>query len=428
MSRKLSINFEKHKDCPACPLASYGYKQQLEHKKELVMNSFLEEGFDPSMISKVLKPTKASPIATGYRNKAKWVLRTDANGTIHMGVYRPGTHDLADIRDCLAHAPQINEISKQILNLLTKYKVYCEPDDLSKPALRYLIVRYSFFQKAFVLVFVSNQKEVSGLKEVFEDVKNLPIAKSIKAIVQNINDDQTNVLLGEANRFVLRAGELVEKLGSFKVPVGPLSFLQVNSMQASNLYKRVEKLLSGEHYSTGLDLYGGIGLMAMHASSYTDTVLSVEEMGSAALEGMTAARRNKVSNVLYFCGDALEGLKTFHGEWGVPEWIILNPPRRGCEEDVLREVAKKMPSKIVYVSCNPRTLARDLLFLMELGPGLRIKTIEPFDMFPQTAHVETVVLLENTRFQSQVHPSETEFVKNAEPGTRRKKRNPKVIN
>jgi len=428
MSRKPAIDFEKHKDCPACPLAAYGYKQQLDFKRELVMNSFLEEGFDPSLIAKVLKPTKASPLAVGYRNKAKWVLRTDPAGEIHMGVYKPGTHDLADIRDCLAHAPAINEISQFIHGLLTEYHVHCEPDDLTKPALRYLIVRYSFFQKAFVLVFVSNQKEVPGLREVFEKLQKSPFAKSIKALVQNINNDRTNVLLGEANRFILRSGELVEKLGSFKVPVGPLSFLQVNSVQASNLYKRVEKLLTPDKvaYATGLDLYGGIGLMAMHASSFTETILSVEDMGSAALEGMTAARRNKISNVLYFCGDALEGLKTFHGEWGVPDWIVLNPPRRGCDEAVLREIAKKMPAKIVYVSCNPRTLARDVLLLLEYAPGLKLRTLEPFDMFPQTAHVETIALLENTWFRSQ--SVETEIVKEGRSTTKRKKRSTKVLN
>lgn len=426
MTRKSALDFEKHKDCPACPLAAYGYKEQLAFKRELVMNSFLEEGFDPSMISKVLKPTKPSPIATGYRNKAKWVLRTQRDGNIDMGVYKPGTHDLADIRDCLAHAPQINELSKKIHALLTKYKVFCEPDDLAKPALRYLIVRYSFFQKAFVLVLVSNQKEVPGLKEVFEDIQKLPEAKSIKAIVQNINNDRTNVLLGEANRFVSRSGELIEKLGAFKVPVGPLSFLQVNSAQASYLYRRVEKLLAGDFYDTGLDLYGGIGLMAMHAAAFTETILSVEEMGSAALEGMTAARRNKVGNVLYFCGDALEGVKTFHSEWGVPSWIVLNPPRRGCDEEVIREIAKKMPAKLVYVSCNPRTLARDILNLMELGTGLKIKTIEPVDMFPQTAHVETIVLLENSRFRAQ--SPESEFVKDEARPVKRKKRTTKVIN
>lgn len=427
MARKPLLDFEKHKNCPACPLASYGYKQQLQFKQELVMNSFLEEGLDPSMIRKVLKPTKPSPIATGYRNKAKWVLRTDSRGDIHMGVYKPGTHELADIRDCLAHAPQINELSQFVLSLLNEHKVHCEPDDLSKPALRYMIVRYSFFQKAFVLVFVSNQKEVPGLPEVFEKLQKIANSKSIKAIVQNINNDRTNVLLGEANRFVSRSGELIEKLGAFKVPVGPLSFLQVNSAQASNLYRRVEKLLSGRAYSTGLDLYGGIGLMAMHASAFTETILSVEEMGSAALEGMTAARRNKISNVLYFCGDALEGLKTFHSEWGVPDWIVLNPPRRGCEEEVLREIAKKMPSNILYVSCNPRTLARDIVFLMEHGPGLKIKTIEPFDMFPQTAHVETIVMLENP-WQGSRSGENDDYVKEVKPNAKRKKRHSKVLN
>ena len=118
-------------------------------------------------------------------------------------------------------------------------------------------------------------------------------------------------------------------------------------------------------------------------------------MGSAALEAITAARRAKLGNVLQLCSDAADGIKTFHEEFGVPDWVILNPPRKGCDPDVLRLLAEKMPGKIIYVSCNPKSQARDLALLMRWNPSLRLKSLEPVDMFPQTLHVESIAYLEN---------------------------------
>ena len=136
--------------------------------------------------------------------------------------------------------------------------------------------------------------------------------------------------------------------------------------------------------------------MAMHLASSTEKILSVEEVGPAALEGVTAARRNKIHNVLQLCADAHEGVLTFHKEWGKPDWVVLNPPRKGCEPRVLEALLQRPPKKIVYVSCGPKSLARDLKYLTEEGP-YRLLTLEPVDMFPQTAHVECVALLEEKK-------------------------------
>jgi 23S rRNA (uracil1939-C5)-methyltransferase len=158
----------------------------------------------------------------------------------------------------------------------------------------------------------------------------------------------------------------------------------------------VKELLGKGPYKQGLDLYSGVGIMAMHLAASTDKILSVEEVGPAALEGVTAARRNKIHNVLQLCADSYDGVMTFHKEWGRPDWVVLNPPRKGCEQPVLDALLEKAPGKIVYVSCGPKSLARDLKHLTEKG-SYRIVALEPVDMFPQTAHVECIALLEEKK-------------------------------
>ncbi len=372
------------------------YKEQLEIKRSMIAAAYAEEGFDGTMVTRVLKAVRPSPKTLAYRNKAKWILQRSADGTLKMGIYRAGTHEVVDIPTCSVHAPEINEISAYIKQLVQKHEVpvlkFGQVFE-GQAVLRYVIVRYSFREKKLLCVFVSGTQNVSGLQELVTDLLQ-KFQSRLSTVVQNINDGEGNVLLGEANRYHFKKSELTESLGSFRVPVGPLSFIQVNSSQASYLYKRVSQLLKG-HHRQGLDLYSGVGLMAFHMASNTDQILAVEEVGSAALEAITAARRGKLNNVLQLCSDAVDGIKTFHEEFGVPDWVILNPPRKGCDPDVLRLLSEKVPEKLVYVSCNPRTQARDLALLMRWQPSLRLKSLEPVDMFPQTLHVESIAYLEN---------------------------------
>lgn len=382
--------------CEGCPLIGTPYPRQLEIKFERVRSSFLNAGFDPGLIDPILKKTRPSPLTLGYRNKAKWILDKDSKGNIVMGMYKPGTHQVINMPNCAVHAPVINEFSSYIRQKLEENSVPVGPHlNPHEPALRYLIVRYSFREKKLLVVFVSTAAKVPGLDRVIQSIDENEIwKKQVVSIVQNINADQGNVLLGEANKFFKRAGELTETMGPFRVPVGPLSFLQVNSLQANFLYKRVKEILGKGPFEAGLDLYSGVGLMAMHMASTTKRILAVEEVGPAALEAITAARRNRVGNILELCGDALEGIQTFVNEWGTPGWVILNPPRKGCDERILTALAQKPPKKLVYVSCNPQTLARDLGLLLNENRGFILKSIEPVDMFPQTEHTECIAYLE----------------------------------
>jgi 23S rRNA (uracil1939-C5)-methyltransferase len=382
------------KDCGGCPLIRYDYKEQLARKRAKVRDAYLQTGYAEDWLDSLLKKTRPSPVTLGYRNKAKWILQPDEKGLLKMGIYYPGTHEVVDIPKCSVHAPAINELSGFIKQKLIDFEVPCGVPVGGNPTLRYLIVRYSFREKKLLTVFVSSAPKVPNLEKVFESVAK-EYGDKVVAMVQNINDDSGNVLLGEANRFQRKQGELTETMGRFRVPVGPLSFLQVNSAQASYLYRRARELLGKGPFKAGLDLYSGVGLFAFHMADTTEKILAVEEVGPAALEGITAARRNRIGNVLQLCADAFEGITTFVSEWGHPDWVVLNPPRKGCDPGVLQALLQRPPAKLVYVSCNPVTQARDIRILMEACPSLELKTVEPVDMFPQTDHVEVIAYLVN---------------------------------
>ncbi len=394
-------------NCEGCPFIGKPYPEQLKFKRDSVVNSFIDAGFDPKWTQRTVKPTRSSPLTLRYRNKAKWILEK-IDGEIHMGMYRPGTHEILNMPFCAVHSDAINELSHFIKENFIKFDVPVGPLDMKKPTVRYLIVRYSFREKKLLVVFVTTALNINGLDRVVKAIEESEVwSKKVVSLVQNINADSGNVLLGEANKFLKKSSELTETMGPFRVPVGPLSFLQVNSLQASYLYKRVKELLGSGPFEKGLDLYSGVGLMAMHMSQSTQRILAVEEVGPAALEAITAARRNKIQNILELCGDAIEGIQTFVNEWGTPDWVILNPPRKGCDEKVLAAITTKSPRKLVYVSCNPQTLARDLQILLNGSPGMEIKAIEPVDMFPQTPHTECLVLVENKALPTEKKRSET---------------------
>lgn len=382
------------KDCGGCPLIRYDYREQLARKRAKVRDAYLQTGYAEDWLDSLLKKTRPSPVTLGYRNKAKWILQTDEKGVLHMGIYYPGTHDVVDIPHCAVHAPAINELSAFIKSKLIEFEVPCGVPKGTKATLRYLIVRYSFREKKLLTVFISSAFKVPNLDKVFAALEK-EWGDKVVAVVQNINDDSGNVLLGEANRYQKKKSELTETMGKFRVPVGPLSFLQVNSAQAGYLYRRARELLGKGPFKAGLDLYSGVGLFAFHMADITEKVLAVEEVGPAALEGITAARRNRIGNVLQLCADALEGISTFVSEWGHPDWVVINPPRKGCDPGVLKALLQRPPTKLIYVSCNPMTQARDLRLLMEAHPSLELRTIEPVDMFPQTDHVEVIAYLVN---------------------------------
>jgi 23S rRNA (uracil1939-C5)-methyltransferase len=231
-----NIPCEHWPNCQGCPLVNRPYPEQLKIKFEKVLSAFVDAGFSEKQVSHLMRPTRSSPLTLGYRNKAKWILEPDSEVGVRMGMYKPGTHDVMHMPNCAVHAPEINRVSEFIRNHLIEFQVPVGAHEGNEPRVRYLIVRYSFREKKLITVFVTSTEKVPGLEKVFAKLGADPEwSKKCVAIVQNINADAGNVLLGEANRYYKKSGELTETMGPFRVPVGPLSFLQVNSLQASYL-------------------------------------------------------------------------------------------------------------------------------------------------------------------------------------------------
>jgi len=224
------------KDCGGCPLIGFDYKEQLKKKSDKILKASLPRD-SKKRNQRHPQADQSFAQTLGYRNKAKWILQPDMKGRLKMGIYQPGTHEVVDIPHCAVHAPEINEFSNFVKTELSRLGVRCGPDlkPNGAPQLRYMIVRYSFRDKKIMAVFVTSAAKVPHLEEVFAGIQE-KFGNRVLAVIQNINADSGNVLLGEANRFVRKTGELSETFGRFRVPVGPLSFLQVNSFQASYLY------------------------------------------------------------------------------------------------------------------------------------------------------------------------------------------------
>lgn len=382
--------------CSGCPEMHRNYADQLVHKQSLVRDAFLGEGFDEGNLAKVLKSCVSSPKTLRYRNKAKWVVSSSVSDEqeIIAGIYAQGTHDVVPIPNCVVHGPRINEMTEflRVEMIKRKIPVFCSRRGVE--GVRHIIVRYSFHQKKSLVVIVTSQKNVADLGEWVQGFVE-QFRSELVGVVQNINSSAGNAVLGAKNKYLYHKGELVEKFGPFSVVVGPLSFLQVNSFTAELIYKKVKKLIGKGPHRFGIDLYSGIGLMGMHLAAQTERILAIEELQAASEAGAVSARRNGIQNIETQCGDVAKILNPKQLSSRNVDWLILNPPRKGCDKIVLKKVAELGPKKIVYVSCNPATLARDCELLSQ--NGFTLKVVEPHDMFPQTAHVETVVLLERAK-------------------------------
>lgn len=379
--------------CGACPQMHKPYLEQLGYKKSLVNDAFLASGFTKSDLATVLKDCVSSPKTFAYRNKAKWVLSSQ-NGSLAAGIYAQGSHDVVPIPNCVVHGPRINELTEFLRRKIVELNIPVYSAESPMPGIRYAIVRYSFFQKKSMLVLVTSQQKIPGLSELVSEFVE-KFQSELVSVVQNINKSSGNAVLGSKNKYLFNQGELLEKFGPYSVLVGPLSFLQVNTSMAEVIYKKVKSLIGKGPHKIGIDLYSGMGLMGMYLAKQTERVIAIEELRAASEAGLVSARRNGITNIHALCGDVMELLDPSQFPSGAVDWLVLNPPRKGCEKGVLKKVSQLAPRRLVYVSCNPKTLARDCQVLLK--EGFQLKTVEPYDMFPQTEHVETVVLLERAK-------------------------------
>lgn len=328
-----------------------------------------------------------SPRAFGYRNQAKLVARRTQRGLL-LGIYKPGTHQVVDIRECPVHHPLIPQILTRAAALIEQLEVPTYDERNHSGVLRYLVVRVSNWAKRAQVIVVTYPRSWPRQTALLRALERVP---GVESVVHNINESPGNVILGPENRPVGRVATLTERVGDWKLASHAGAFLQANIPVARKLYDHAvaEAQLGPEDIVT--DLYCGVGALTFFLATRARTVFGIEESPVAVPDAKANVRLNGFHNVRFQCAAAADGLAELAQRLPRIDVVTLNPPRKGADAATRSAILAASPRRIVYVSCDPRTLAHDLDWFAE--HGYRTERLQPYDMLPQTEHIECVATL-----------------------------------
>ena len=299
------------------------------------------------------------------------------------------SHQIIPIENCFIQTTISKQIAECIINFMKENSIEPYDEKMQKGTIRHIIVKVGMKTNEIMCVIVTNQRKIKNedllVKHLLEQFPN------IKTIVKNINDKNTNVILGKENNVLYGKGYIKDKLGDFTFKISPLSFYQINPVQTEKLYNKAIELAKLTGKEVIFDLYCGIGTIGIFASKYAKKVYGIEIVEEAVEDAKENAKLNNIKNIEFLSGDVEEKLDILlYKNKIIPDVIIVDPPRKGLDEKTIQNLIKIKPEKIIYISCNPATLIRDLSKLEE---NYSIKQIQPFNFFPFTSHVECVTVL-----------------------------------
>lgn len=381
---KCNIN----KRCGGCKLQHSTYKEQLNFKFERVKDCITKIG---KLDSSIVKFPLGMEEPWRYRNKVQLPIGM-VNGEIKIGFFAPRSHEIIDMETCLIQdevADKVVELTRQWIkkNNIKPYNVDGNYDETG--ILRHIMIRRGFTTNEVMVVLVTNGKNLSNKDEFVQlIVDNIP---GIKSIIQNINSKPTNVILGQECITLWGKPTITDYIGDFKFNISPLSFFQVNPTQTEVLYGKALEYAKLTGDETIFDAYCGTGTITLFLSQKAKKVYGVEIIPQAIENANINAKENNVTNVEFFVGESEVVIPDLINKGVKADVIVVDPPRKGCDVKLLNSITNIYAEKIVYVSCDPSTLARDLAILEE--NGYKTLEVQPVDMFPQTAHVECVALL-----------------------------------
>lgn len=374
---------EVFKMCGGCSFAHIKYDDELKSKEQKVKDAFERIGG----LSPEFAPIIPSPETVRYRNKAQYPVKRE-NGILNIGFYAKKSHRVIDGGDCLLQPVEFTEIIEIFRKWINNNNITVYSETTNKGLLRHIYLRKAFATDEIMVCAVINGKTLPEAEQLLEQLKAI---NGFKTLVVNINRENTNVVLGNECYSVYGDGYITDILCGVKIKISPLSFYQVNRNGAERLYTKAAEYASLTGDEDILDLYCGTGTIGLSMADKVKSVIGVEIIPEAIEDARVNAELNNIKNARFICGDASEAAEKLKNEGITPQVIILDPPRKGCAEELLKTVAQIHPQKIVYVSCDPATLARDCARLLNLG--YEVKEVTPVDMFPRTNHVESVALL-----------------------------------
>src|SRR5690554_3509786 len=372
---------EYYYKCGGCQLQHLNNEGQKKFKQEKVEE--LLSGFAP------VNPIISMDYPFYYRNKSHFTFQKNRNRKIIAGMYEENSHRIVDLDRCIIQDDTTNKINATIKSMLVSFKLEPYNEDTKTGFLRHVLIRTGFTSKQVMVVLVTASSMFPSKNNFIKAL--LKKHPEITTIVQNINDRKTSMVLGQKEVVLFGKGFIVDELNGFKFKISPSSFFQINPTQTEKLYQVAINAADLQKDDVVLDAYCGTGTIGIFASNYVKSVIGVELNKDAIRDAITNAKLNNVKNIWFENADASDFMVQLVNDKVKIDVVILDPPRSGSDERFIRALSMLNPKKIVYVSCNPQTQARDLL-LFEKN-GYKVQSIQPVDMFAHTYHVETIVLM-----------------------------------
>mgnify|MGYP005753901421 FL=1 len=383
------VDCNTYKRCGGCNLRHVKYEETLKMKQNAVQ----------SLVNKTLKNKLQVKETVGmenplhYRNKAQYPIGINKQGEPVIGVFANRTHEVIPIDNCLIQNKKSEEIAKFIIEFIKEKNISIYDEKTGKGLVRHIVTKVGIKTGEIMCVIVINGHKIPNESELVENLKTR--YPEIKAIVKNINIKNTNVILGQENINLYGNGYIEDILGEYKFKISPLSFYQVNPVQAEKLYNLGVSMAEITKNDVVFDLYCGIGTISLFMSKFAKKVYGIEIVEEAVKMAKENAESNNVSNTEFFAGDVEIVLDDLINNKGIKADVVMfDPPRKGLDKKSIENILKIKPKKIVYISCNPATLIRDLA---DFENEYDIKTIIPVDMFPYTSHIECVSVLQHKK-------------------------------
>ena len=383
---RVDVDCNTFNKCGGCSLRFTNYKNTLEMKKEAVLSVFKKNYGKEIEIDELIGMDNPY----NYRNKLQYPIGMDLNGNPVMGVFRERTHEIIETPCCLIQNKEAEEVALFIYDFVKNNNIKVYDEKTLKGSLRHVIVRIGVKTNEIMVTLVSNSKEIEKEVELVNAITKK--FEKVKVIVKNINNKNTNVILGRENTVLYGTGYIHDYIGEFKFKISPMSFYQVNPVQTEKLYGKAVEYANLTGNETVYDLYCGIGTIGIFASKNVKKLYGIETVPEAIEDAKFNAKLNNIENAEFFVGDVENVLPEFIKTTNeLPDVIFIDPPRKGCDITALETILKIEPKKLVYVSCNPATLARDVKILEE---KYELKKVSLVDMFPFTSHIECVSVME----------------------------------
>lgn len=376
---------EVYAKCGGCSLQHLSYDGQLAFKQNQVAQNMKRIG----KLDMEVKPTLGMEMPFRYRNKSQ-VPVGYVNGKIQAGFYQKRSHDIIDMDTCLIHNRTGDDAVQIVRRLLEKYAIMPYQEETGRGDIRHIMTRYGKTSGELMIVLVTTRKKFPNLTELVADIqKEVP---NIASIVQNINAAKTNVIMGETTRTLWGKEMITDTIHGIHFAISAKSFYQVNPEQTEVLYQEALDAAGLTGDEIVIDAYCGIGSISLCLAKNAKHVYGVEIVPQAIIDAKANAQLNQLDNVTFETGKAEEVIPNWYRSGIKADVLVVDPPRKGCDEKLLETIMDMKPKKVVYVSCNPATLARDMQILT--AGGYTAKTVQPVDMFPMTNHIEAVVLLQ----------------------------------